>query len=95
MKTKLSPKTNSAIDALVDLRTQIDQIRAKTGYSNIEPRPPNGFTVNEYAEMYNLAIATAYDQLKKMVNTGALKRIYCAVPRTDGRVFTTQVYVPV
>jgi Fic family protein len=83
MKTKAVPPIthNELLAAWEDL----DVIRGSL--SMPVDRPPNSFTVAEYAQRYGLLRRTATEQLQKLVNAGKLKHVQCIVDRKLANVY--------
>lgn len=84
--------TVEALNTLDALWGQIDAARERVGKPNTI-RPPDSFSVQEYADRYGLPYPTAAHQLRKMAKDGTFEQVRALAPAADGRVTTMKFYV--
>lgn len=86
--TGLSSKTVDAVDRLAATWAEVDRLRPAV----LLKRPIGSFTLNEYADRYNLRTTTAREQLYRLVKSKDLVRALVQEPGASGRLANVWCY---
>lgn len=84
------PKITAAELEKAAMWAVVDAMRSEV----LPARPPNSFTVYEYAAKYGLLRKTAEAKLRRDVDLKKLSRVMALVTTTDGRAAPTVCYSP-